>query len=107
MTRPSLIWFWSGIAGLAALSAWSITEWTFIIGQLSIPLDFFLPMAQARRRAIVSCNLLLALLPFVAIAFYRLRSRFSVRQRLVAVAAQGLAIAVLLLYVTPPRFRYW
>ena len=107
VARADTIWFWGGVAVLAALSTWAIMEWSFMISQLSIPLDYFLPLVQARRRAAVACNLLLVVLPFVAIAFFRLRARFSLPQRLVAVAGQGLAIAIILLYVTTPRFRHW
>lgn len=106
MSRTVAIWFWSGVAALCALSAWCIVEWWFIIGQLSIPLDYFVPIAEARSRAQVARVLLLLVLPCVAFAFFRLQARLSTPQRLLAIVGHGFAIAVLLMYVTT-EFRHW
>ena len=106
MTRTSTILFWSSFAVVCALSMWCIREWWFIIGQLSIPLDYFVPIDRARSRAQIARILLLVILPLVAFAFYRLYPRLSIMQRLLAIAGFGLAIAVLLLYVTT-RLRHW
>lgn len=105
MTRTATIGFWSGVALLCGLSAWCVWEWWFIIGQLSIPLDYFVPLARARSKAQFACALLLPSFVLVAIAFFRVQARLSRVQRVLALIGLGLAIAVLLLYVTTPRFR--
>ena len=105
MTRTTLIYFWSGVAALCALSVWGIWEWWFIVGQLSIPLDYFMPVARARSNAQLACALAAPLLVVLSIAFFRFEARLTKTQRVVAAVILGLALAVLLLYVSAPRLR--
>jgi hypothetical protein len=83
-----------------------IREWWIIIGQLSVPLDYFAPIRRAREHAQSARIFLWVILPCVAYAFHRLHPKLSIAQRFLATTGLGLGIAVLVLYVTTPLI-YW
>jgi hypothetical protein len=103
----SALLFWSGLFALVGLSAWVIVEWLSLIQKFSVPVDYFVPITEIRWRAGIVSNLIAALLPLVVIAFLRRRRRLSMVPRWFAVIGQGMAVAVVLLYVSRPEFRNW